>query len=55
MMRKRNSPESRKKSGMRKGRAKATTSCRKPSPPMASPTPSVECIITTRVMQMPLA
>jgi hypothetical protein len=40
---------------MRKGRAKATTSCMKPSPPMAMPTPSVECIMTTKMMQMPLA
>ena len=29
--------------------------CMKPSPPVASPTPSVECIMTTRMMQMPLA
>src|SRR5215207_9858275 len=51
----RNRPETRKKSGMRKGRAKATTWCMKPSPPIASPTPSVACIITTRMMQRPLA
>src|SRR4051812_13680758 len=30
---------------MRNGRAKATTPCMKPSWPMASPTPSVECIM----------
>ena len=44
-----------KKSGMRNGLAKATSACMKPSRPAASSTPSVECIITTKTMQKPLA
>jgi hypothetical protein len=50
-----NRPEIRKKSGMRKGLANATSACMKPSRPTASSTPSVECIITTMMMQKPLA
>ena len=50
-----NRPDSRKKSGIRNGFAKATTGCRKPSPPMASPVPMTECIMTTSRMQMPFA
>jgi hypothetical protein len=45
----------RKKSGMRNGLAKATTVCSQPSWPSVFPTPSVECIITTKTMQKPLA
>ena len=44
-----------KKSGIRNGLANATRACMKPSRPVASSTPSVECIITTMMMQKPLA
>ena len=44
-----------KKSGIRKGLAKATTACIQPSAPAAFSTPRVECIITTMMMQKPLA
>ncbi len=40
---------------MRNGLAKATTWCIQPSLPAACSTPSVECIITTMMMQKPLA
>jgi hypothetical protein len=49
------SPEMRKKSGMRKGLAKATTAPMKLPAPAASSTPKVECIMTTMTMQKPLA
>ena len=45
----------RKKSGMRKGLAKATKAPIQLVAPAASSTPSVECIITTMTMQNPLA
>ena len=44
-----------KKSGMRNGLAKATTYSSSRSAPAAFSTPSVECIITTMMMQKPLA
>ena len=44
----------RKKSGMRKGLAKATTAPMKLVAPAACSTPKVECIITTMTMQKPL-
>ena len=40
---------------MRNGRAHSMKACRAVSVPMAFSTPSVECIMTTRMMQMPLA
>ncbi len=45
----------RKKSGMRKGLAKATNAPIQLVCPAASWTPKVECIITTMTMQKPLA
>ena len=44
-----------KKSGMRNGFANATAWCIQLSWPAAASTPSVECIITTMMMQKPLA
>ena len=40
---------------MRNGLANATTVCSQPPWPAAFSTPSVECIITTKTMQNPLA
>ncbi len=40
---------------MRNGSAKATTACIQPFWLKAASTPSVECIITTKTMQKPLA
>jgi hypothetical protein len=51
----RNSPEMRKKSGMRNGAAHAMKPLSQLGSPMAAATPRVECIITTRMMQMPFA
>ena len=48
-------PEIMKKSGMRKGRAQSMKLWTQLVSPAAFSTPSVECIITTRMMQMPLA
>src|SRR6478672_10274110 len=51
----RNRPEIRKKSGMRNGRAHSMKVCSDVVVPMAYSTPRVDCIRTTRMMQMPLA
>ncbi len=48
-------PEIRKKSGIRNGLANSVTACMKPVAPTAFSTPSVECIITTKTMQIALA
>jgi hypothetical protein len=55
MTRAKNSPEMRKKSGMRNGLAKATSAPIQLCSPAAASTPRVECIITTMTMQNPLA
>jgi hypothetical protein len=54
MRRDRKRPEIRKKSGMRNGLAQAMKPFSQVNSPRAFSTPSVECIMTTRMMQMPL-
>src|ERR1700761_1689229 len=51
----RNRPEIRKNSGIRNGVAKAITQWKRPTPPASCPTLKTEYIITTRMMEMPLA
>src|SRR6476660_7132373 len=51
----RNKPEIKKKSGMRNGRAQSMNPCSEVLVPIVLSTPKVECIMTTRTMQMPLA
>lgn len=48
-------PGHEKKSGMRKGLAKATTSWSQPFSPTARPTPSAECIVTTSTIDQRFA
>src|SRR5256885_11214030 len=51
----RNKPEIKKKSGMRNGRAQSMNPCSEELVPIVLSTPKVECIMTTKTMQMPLA
>ena len=45
----------RKNSGIRNGVAKPMTQCQKPASPVSVPTLKTEYIITTRMMEIPLA